>query len=77
MKLLARVSFFSESCRDGENGYVFYYRVYNELIIPVRAKICVKHFKLRVPMASCLPPGRINILGVKLNPIVNSLQHNC
>lgn len=77
MKLLARVSFFSESCRDGENGYVFYHRVYNELIIPVRAKICIKHFKLRVPMASCLPPGRINILGVKLNPIVNSLQHNC
>ena len=40
MKLLARVSFFSESYRDGENGYVSYYRVYNELIIPVRAKIC-------------------------------------
>ena len=40
MKLLARVSFFSESYRDGENAYVSYYRVYNELIIPVRAKIC-------------------------------------
>ena len=31
---------FFQSCRDGENGYVSYYRVYHDLSLPVGAKIC-------------------------------------